>query len=1189
MTVNYFQQANQQLKAGELKQAIASYQKAIQKNPNFAWYYQNLADALAQDGQMQGAIDNYEKAIQLNKDAPWCHYKLGKLLLLRGETEQAIAHLQKAINIEGDVADFYLVLGEALAKKNLLEEAINAYQQAMGINPNITLPYQFLGELLYKQGKLTEAINIYRQAIEANPFDWQGYKKLGEIFNKAGNLGEVLSLYQAALKLMPDVPEIYHHLGYIHSLQEDWRLAIGYYQQAIRLNPQTATVYEHLGAALSKLKRWDEAIKCYEQGVKFAPQSIEIYESLAKAAIQQEQWAIVTDAYQQMIKLNSRSAKFYHQLGYALAKQENWQAAINSYEKSIEINSDSAIVYQQLGEILEKLGSSQDLERAYQCYCQALKLDPNDAISAKRVLYLKPDVNNPDDIDLYWQIARSLVNSKKHLEAISIYQKIGKLLPENFANAVKLGDGFLQANALEDAIACYEKALEINPQASEVQHQLGEPLQRLGKLEEATECYKKAIQLNPEYFGSYHNLGDVLKFQGKLKESIESYRQAIRFNPHFIWSYHNLADALEKYGDLVAAAETYRQALTIDPNFAWSHNNLGLVLSKQENIKDAIVHFFEAERLQPQTFKLDYQVIQDAFTQSKSSGDELYQRWLVKNSPRKADFRSKAEVIKVLSYQPLISIIMPVFNTPDDFLRQAMDSVLDQIYPNWQLCIADDASTASNVMVTLEEYASKDDRIKILYRRENGHISASSNSALELATGEFITLFDHDDLLTPDALYEVVLMLNQHPEADMIYSDEDKVNANGEFSNPYFKPDWSPESFLTRMYTCHLGMYRKSIIDEIGGFRLGFEGAQDYDLVLRFTEKTNKIYHIPKILYHWRIHAGSTAMAGSQAKLYAYQAAIKAITEAMERRNQPVVSVSEIPNVAGSYLVRYKILEPKRVSIIIPTRNFGDVLDQCLTSIFEKTTYPNYEVIVIDNGSTEEATFKIFAKWEKREPGRFKCSPLDIPFNFSKINNYGVTQATGDYILLLNNDTEVITTDWLEAMVELVQYPEIGVVGPLLLYPDNTVQHAGVVMGIAGVASHVFCLLPTSVYGTGYFNNGIGANNVTAVTGACLMCRKEVFEEVGGLDETLEVAYNDIDLCLKIMVAGYRNLYVPYVKLYHYESKSRGYEDTPEKQARFENESKIMESRWQKYIDNDPHYNPNLTRIALNFGLNLQD
>lgn len=524
---------------------------------------------------------------------------------------------------------------------------------------------------------------------------------------------------------------------------------------------------------------------------------------------------------------------------------------------------------------------------------------------------------------------------------------------------------------------------------------------------------------------------------------------------------------------------------------------------------------------------------------------------------------------------------MPVFNTPESFLREAINSVIEQVYPYWELCIADDASTQGHIKKILEEYSLKDQRIKVIFRNHNGHISKCSNSALAIATGEFIALLDHDDVLTPDALYEVVLTLNNHPDADMIYSDEDKITQNNKLKGPFFKPDWCPDSFLSRMYTCHLGVYRLDLVNKIGGFRAGYEGSQDYDLVLRLTEKTDKIFHIAKILYHWRIHPNSTA-SSIKSKTYAPNAAHKAISDALQRRGEPG---KVVPIPGGHQLIRYEIQEYKLVSILIPTKNLGKILNQCLKSIFEKTEYPNYEVLVIDNGSTETETQKVINYWKNREPEKFKCEVLDISFNFSNINNYAVKSSKGEYLLFLNNDTKVITSDWLNAMVEQAQRPSIGAVGALLLYPNNTIQHAGVIAGIGDVAGHSHKYYPANA--SGYVNQIQTINNYLAVTAACLMCRREVFKEVGGFEEELTVAFNDVDLCFKMIEKGYRNIYLPHVILYHYESKSRGYENNSDKLKRYFKEVEYMKSKWNKFIDRDPCYNPNLTRKKENFSINI--
>ena len=552
--------------------------------------------------------------------------------------------------------------------------------------------------------------------------------------------------------------------------------------------------------------------------------------------------------------------------------------------------------------------------------------------------------------------------------------------------------------------------------------------------------------------------------------------------------------------------------------------------------------------------------------------DAAYNAWLAANRVGPSDLRRMRDTLPLLQVRPTFSVLMPVYETPERFLRAAVESVQAQTYPDWELCIADDASKQPHVREMLEEFAKEDERIKLVFRDSNGHIAASSNSALEIATGEFVALLDHDDLLSPDALYENALVVNRRPDVDVIYSDEDKVDEEGRRREPYFKPDWSPDSLLSRNYVSHLGVYRRSVVNAIGGFRAGFEGSQDYDLILRASEKTSRIEHISRVLYHWRIHEESTASTREQ-KGYAYDAAIRALNEALERRREPgrIVMSERMP---GVYTVRYD-LRPGRVSILIPTRDHGEDVDLCLSSLFGRSNYQDIEVVLVDNGSRDRASLQIFGSWANREPTRFKIVPYDVPFNFSRINNFAAQQASGEYMLLLNNDTEVITPDWIEAMIEQAQRPSIGAVGAKLLYDDGTVQHGGVVVGLGGVAGHSHKYFPGDA--PGYFGTLQTVNNVSAVTGACMMVRRAVFNQVGGFDETLAIAFNDVDFCLRVRDAGYRNVYLPHVELYHHESKSRGHENTPEKMARFLQEQQIMRDRWRTDETPDPFYNPNLT------------
>lgn len=558
---------------------------------------------------------------------------------------------------------------------------------------------------------------------------------------------------------------------------------------------------------------------------------------------------------------------------------------------------------------------------------------------------------------------------------------------------------------------------------------------------------------------------------------------------------------------------------------------------------------------------------------SGSNENNNYELWLLRNAITDAVIQEAEQAIRSFTYTPRISVILPVYNVDEIWLRKCIDSVINQIYKNWELCISDDASTKPHVKEVLNQYAERYSQIKVVYREKNGHISECSNSALAIATGEFIGLLDHDDELSRDALYENVKLLNMYPDADLIYSDEDKITEEGERHSPFFKPDWSPDLLLSQMYICHFSIYRKTIIDQIGGFRKGYEGSQDYDLALRFTELTDAIYHIPKVLYHWRTIPESTA-SGAQAKNYTHYAGLKALIDTLKRRNVDGI-VKEIGDYSNMFRVSYNLEEEPLVSIIIPTRNMGELLDSCLNSIFSRSLYSNFEVIIIDNGSTEEHTLSVFKKWTDNHGGKIRILPIDIPFNYSKLNNIAVQAANGEYILLLNNDIEVISEDWLGEMVGYAQRRNTGAVGTKLLYTDDTIQHAGVVMGLGGVAGHAFRTLHKS--DPGYFGALLVNRNCSVVTAACLMIKKDLYIEVGGLEEELTVAFNDVDLCLKLLDRGLNNICLNSIELYHHESKSRGAEDTPEKKKRFQGEIDYILNKWSKYIEKDPYYNINLS------------
>ena len=523
-------------------------------------------------------------------------------------------------------------------------------------------------------------------------------------------------------------------------------------------------------------------------------------------------------------------------------------------------------------------------------------------------------------------------------------------------------------------------------------------------------------------------------------------------------------------------------------------------------------------------------------------------------------------------YEPLISVIIPVYNIDKKYLSKCLDSILNQTYENFEICIADDASTKKETINTLKEYENKDKRIKVVYRKENGHISACSNSALDIAKGEFIALVDDDDLLSPHAFSEVVKVLNENKDLDFIYSDEDKIDTTGRRCDPHFKADFSPDTLLSLNYISHLSVIRKTLVDQVGGFEVGLEGAQDHDLFLKVTEKTKKIYHIPKVLYHWRMVEGSTSMTLSS-KNYALEKGKKAIEKALKRRK--IAAEVLIDEESLYYIIDYKIKKEPLVSIIIPTKDYASTLEVCLKSLYEKTIYKNYEVIVVNNNSEEKATFKLFDDYKKKHDN-FKVMNANYEFNYSKINNEAVKKSKGEYICLLNNDTEIISPDWLNVMVSYAMQKHIGTVGPKLLYPDGSVQHGGIILGLGGVASHAY--MESKRDDLGIYGRLRVPYNYSGVTAACLVVSREKYLSVNGLEEDLKVAYNDVDFNIKLLEKGYYNVFVPQVEIYHFESKTRGLDTTPAKLNRFNKEQKYMYDKWGKYIDNDPFYNVNYTK-----------
>lgn len=528
--------------------------------------------------------------------------------------------------------------------------------------------------------------------------------------------------------------------------------------------------------------------------------------------------------------------------------------------------------------------------------------------------------------------------------------------------------------------------------------------------------------------------------------------------------------------------------------------------------------------------------------------------------------------------KPLISIVVPVYNTPQVFLRQMIESVQNQSYSEWELCIGNASPENKEMKKILEEYKN-DARIKEVEIPENKGISQNTNRAMEIASGELIGLLDHDDLLAPNALYEIAKAVNEHLDAEVIYTDEDKVTTDlKEHFQPHLKPDFNLDLLRSNNYICHFFVASRDLIKRVGGFRPEFNGAQDYDLILRCTEQAKQIVHIPKILYHWRVHKASTA-DNPASKMYAFDAGKRAIEEHLVRcRTKGTVQHTKD---LGFYRVKYEVCGEPLVSIIIPNKDQSEALKKCLDSIREKTSYRNYEIIIVENNSEEPETF---AFYKKIAGEKIKVVTWEGEFNYSAINNFGVRHARGDYLLLLNNDVEIINGDWLTEMLSHCQRKEVGIVGAKLYYPDNTIQHAGIIIGIGGVAGSVFVGLPRAF--SGYLHKASIQLDLSAVTAACMLVKRSVFEQVGGLEEKLKVAFNDVDFCLRVREKGYLVVYDPYAELYHYESKTRGAEDTKEKIRRFQTEIEYMRSHWIGLLKKgDPYYNCNLSLTKWNYSL----
>jgi len=533
---------------------------------------------------------------------------------------------------------------------------------------------------------------------------------------------------------------------------------------------------------------------------------------------------------------------------------------------------------------------------------------------------------------------------------------------------------------------------------------------------------------------------------------------------------------------------------------------------------------------------------------------------------------------------PLLSVVIPAYKTPEKYLREMMDSILAQTYKNWEVCLANGSPRGEGRIVerVMKDYMSRDSRFHYKDLGDNLGISGNTNAAIGMAKGDFVVLADHDDTLPEHALYEVASAIREHPQCEVIYSDEDKLDMDGgALFDPHFKPDFNPDLLTSVNYICHLFAVKWELLMSVGGFRHEFDGAQDYDFIFRCTESAREIYHIPKVLYHWRCHQNSTA-SNPESKLYAFEAGSRAIMAHYKRCGIPAKKVEKGVDY-GIYHTTFEIQGEPLVSVVIPNKDHTQDLDLCIRSVIKRATYRNLEFVVIENNSKHKETFAYYDAIQKEFP-QVRVVTWEREFNYSAINNFGARFAKGEYFLFLNNDTEIIAPNLFEEMLGFCQRKEVGAVGARLLYQDDTIQHAGVVVGFGGIAGHTFIGLHEAE--NSYFHRAMCAQDYSAVTAACMMTKAEVFRKVGGFTEELAVAFNDIDYCMKVRAADYLVVYAPYATMYHYESKSRGLEDTPEKVARFNREIAVFARRWPEILaKGDPYYNPNLTLRKSNFAL----
>jgi len=907
------------------------------------------------------------------------------------------------------------------------------------------------------------------------------------------------------------------------------------------------------------------------------------------------------DLCKQAIAINPDDYKAHYHLGKVFAQQQKWQKAIIAYEKVIELQSNFSEVYHDYGDTLINL---KRWKKAIVAYKKSIELNPNFSWS-------------------YHNLGLAFFNTKRISQAITYYSKALDIDQENPQFYYSLGQTFNYQKSWSEAADSYQKAIDLGYSKWQVYHEYGDILLNLEYYDKAIANYKKAVELNENSHWSYHNLGVALFNLELLSEAVEFFEQAVAIDANLACSYYylgyikfesqewdnaiayfrqadilkysspdlqeKLAFALQQRAskDLELALNIYFDTLASSNDQAGIYRNIANILIQQTKLAQALVYANEARKLQPkasENIALVKFICQQRSKLYEPSCDfkildHNYNLWRQSHCPNREKLRQACKNLSDLTETPLISIVLPVTESAITWIEDAIAAIQAQIYPYWELCLAIGKNNSSeeevNLLADILQSSQKQDRrIKIEICHTQTNLAAIANQALNHVQGEFITLIEEKTLLAPDALLELAGQLAQNYRADIIYADQDCLLNDGILTEPWFKPDWNRDLLLSRNYFGSLVLCRYSLVKKLGAFKAKYNHQYIYDLLLRLTENTARIVHIPKILSHYNRDLPIIEAEKTQA-----------VTEALQRRKEPgkVLRHSEFTQINT---IRYQITEKSLVSIIILTRNLGDMLNQCLESIFSLTTYSNFEIILIDNGSDQSGTLEIIDLWVEKQPEKLRVFKLDVPFNYSFLNNQAVEKSRGKYLLFLNNDTEVISPDWIEAMVEQAQRKSIGAVGALLLYADDTVQHAGIILGVTGIAGHSHRNF--SAQDSGYYQALITTANYSAVTAACMMCRREAFEQVGRFNEELAVAYNDVDLCLKLKQQGYDNIFLPHVRLYHHESQSRSKEDTLEQKRRIKQEVSYMETTWNRLINYDPSYNIHLTKKQEDYSLNLE-